>query len=61
MGSGRAAAGSKKRGGGGGAVSEAAALAKSKAGAEGVLSGLSNLRPEELEAILEEIQTEVSE
>ena len=58
MGTGRAATG-KKRGGGGGSVSEAAALAKSKAGPEGVLTALSSIKPEELQHVMEEIETEV--
>jgi len=58
MGTGRAATG-KKRGGGGGSVSEAAALAKSKAGPEGVLTSLSSIKPEELQHVMEEIETEV--
>jgi len=58
MGTGRATTG-KKRGGGGGSVSEAAALAKSKAGPEGVLTALSSIKPEELQHVMEEIETEV--
>lgn len=58
MGTGRTTTG-KKRGGGGGSVSEAAALAKSKAGPEGVLTALSSIKPEELLHVMEEIETEV--
>ncbi|KAM3568994.1 hypothetical protein VYU27_008898 [Nannochloropsis oceanica] len=58
MGTGRATTG-KKRGGGGGSVSEAAALAKSKAGPEGVLTALSSIKPEELQHVMEEIETEM--
>jgi len=60
MGSGRAVTG-KKRGGGGGSVLEAATLAEGKVGAEGVLNSLSNIKPEELEHIMVEIEAEVSE
>ncbi|EWM26517.1 Cell division protein borealin [Nannochloropsis gaditana] len=59
MGSGRAVTG-KKRGGGGGSVLEAATLAEGKVGAEGVLNSLSNIKPEELEHIMVEIEAEMN-